>query len=114
MNSPRGHAVAIALKSGKVLIAGGNADGDSQQLATAELFDPATGAFKQFGGGQLDRKSTRLNSSHEWISYAVFCLKKKKTKRFHEWPFLIDPGICHGVIRQSHSPRRIHHSLPAM
>src|SRR5207247_4520170 len=27
----------------------------------------------------LDRKSTRLNSSHEWISYAVFCLKKKKT-----------------------------------
>src|SRR5207247_9575554 len=28
----------------------------------------------------LDRKSTRLNSSHEWISYAVFCLKKKKCK----------------------------------
>src|SRR5207247_4412002 len=26
-----------------------------------------------------DRKSTRLNSSHEWISYAVFCLKKKIT-----------------------------------
>src|SRR5207247_10910220 len=25
-----------------------------------------------------DRKSTRLNSSHEWSSYAVFCLKKKK------------------------------------
>src|SRR5438105_7831495 len=29
-------------------------------------------------GGRRDRKSTRLNSSHEWISYAVFCLKKKK------------------------------------
>src|SRR5438105_11344069 len=29
----------------------------------------------------LDRKSTRLNSSHEWISYAVFCLKKKKKKK---------------------------------
>src|SRR5258708_24338303 len=27
-----------------------------------------------------DRKSTRLNSSHQIISYAVFCLKKKKTK----------------------------------
>src|SRR5438105_3986115 len=26
---------------------------------------------------EIDRKSTRLNSSHEWISYAVFCLKKK-------------------------------------
>src|SRR2546422_5243307 len=28
-----------------------------------------------------DRKSTRLNSSHGYISYAVFCLKKKKTQR---------------------------------
>src|SRR2546429_825451 len=28
----------------------------------------------------LDRKSTRLNSSHGYISYAVFCLKKKKTE----------------------------------
>src|SRR3712207_6878640 len=30
------------------------------------------------GVGQVDRKSTRLNSSHANISYAVFCLKKKK------------------------------------
>src|SRR5256884_2068368 len=30
--------------------------------------------------GFLDRKSTRLNSSHGYISYAVFCLKKKKKK----------------------------------
>src|SRR5947209_18880474 len=30
----------------------------------------------------LDRKSTRLNSSHANISYAVFCLKKKKQQRF--------------------------------
>src|SRR5687768_18122549 len=29
-------------------------------------------------GGRQDRKSTRLNSSHGYISYAVFCLKKKK------------------------------------
>src|SRR5687768_18354531 len=29
-----------------------------------------------------DRKSTRLNSSHGYISYAVFCLKKKTTRRF--------------------------------
>src|SRR2546427_8572566 len=33
--------------------------------------------FVRFGEG--DRKSTRLNSSHSQISYAVFCLKKKKT-----------------------------------
>src|SRR5216684_2338140 len=31
--------------------------------------------------GSSDRKSTRLNSSHGYISYAVFCLKKKKTKK---------------------------------
>src|SRR5438034_10256825 len=35
--------------------------------------------FEMAGVGQ-DRKSTRLNSSHTVISYAVFCLKKKKTK----------------------------------
>src|SRR5690349_24114189 len=35
------------------------------------------GTDRQRGGGQ-DRKSTRLNSSHVEISYAVFCLKKKK------------------------------------
>src|SRR2546422_10801042 len=32
------------------------------------------------GAGRVDRKSTRLNSSHGYISYAVFCLKKKKKK----------------------------------
>src|SRR5258708_30824259 len=48
------------------------------------------------GGGQghqqregenfVDRKSTRLNSSHQIISYAVFCLKKKKRKTQHHPP----------------------------
>src|SRR5438034_2281788 len=33
--------------------------------------------------GTVDRKSTRLNSSHTVISYAVFCLKKKKQHRTH-------------------------------
>src|SRR2546430_12497131 len=40
-------------------------------------------AFRQRrsrAGGETDRKSTRLNSSHSQISYAVFCLKKKKRK----------------------------------
>ena len=31
---------------------------------------------------KVDRKSTRLNSSHGYISYAVFCLKKRKNKRY--------------------------------
>src|SRR2546430_10481105 len=39
-------------------------------------------ADEQEGQRELrDRKSTRLNSSHSQISYAVFCLKKKKTER---------------------------------
>src|SRR5260221_9965412 len=36
---------------------------------------------RHFGVFELDRKSTRLNSSHTVISYAVFCLKKKKDNR---------------------------------
>src|SRR5438094_2784473 len=40
------------------------------------------GMTLEVAGGDLeDRKSTRLNSSHRTISYAVFCLKKKKKKR---------------------------------
>src|SRR2546426_2105139 len=34
----------------------------------------------------VDRKSTRLNSSHLVISYAVFCLKKKKNRTSASWP----------------------------
>src|SRR2546429_7208390 len=47
------------------------------------LFD-----FSIISGGtswtrMIDRKSTRLNSSHGYISYAVFCLKKKKKQAIH-------------------------------
>src|SRR5256885_14912291 len=35
---------------------------------------------------ERDRKSTRLNSSHLVISYAVFCLKKKETSLYHQNP----------------------------
>src|SRR5256884_1993699 len=49
------------------------------------LDDHGTQAFARavHGGGKsggTDRKSTRLNSSHGYISYAVFCLKKKRNK----------------------------------
>src|SRR5258708_25779015 len=47
--------------------------------------DPVIGMLTELQHLQLgehaDRKSTRLNSSHQIISYAVFCLKKKKTKK---------------------------------
>src|SRR2546428_9781318 len=45
----------------------------SVQLSVAEQASPA----------EEDRKSTRLNSSHDQISYAVFCLKKKKKHHMH-------------------------------
>src|SRR3712207_8023937 len=44
---------------------------------------PAVAALVEVHGGGQDRKSTRLNSSHANISYAVFCLKKKITKLSH-------------------------------
>src|SRR2546430_5206044 len=48
--------------------------GSSEQGAQVEGLSMSHGLW----GGQEDRKSTRLNSSHSQISYAVFCLKKKK------------------------------------
>src|SRR5438309_3462012 len=48
------------------------------QWQAAALGPPHLAAMCVWEGA--DRKSTRLNSSHSSISYAVFCLKKKKTK----------------------------------
>src|SRR2546422_5855905 len=50
--------------------------GDGEEVAARCLYDRA-GLGE---GSALDRKSTRLNSSHGYISYAVFCLKKKKNR----------------------------------
>src|SRR3954467_6354507 len=49
---------------------------DSDVASSAVI--PLLGMDRPRGGLALDRKSTRLNSSHTIISYAVFCLKKKK------------------------------------
>src|SRR2546422_5046440 len=46
-----------------------------QRQGPRAIADPRRGPVHR-----RDRKSTRLNSSHGYISYAVFCLKKKKTK----------------------------------
>src|SRR2546422_2504293 len=52
--------------------------GEAQQLR--EALPARRGIQSAQVGVQVDRKSTRLNSSHGYISYAVFCLKKKKTR----------------------------------
>src|SRR5438105_11543972 len=55
--------------------------GDGAVARRHEGIDLRQGGAHGVKGRIQDRKSTRLNSSHEWISYAVFCLKKKKKKR---------------------------------
>src|SRR3712207_8481615 len=53
---------------------------DSDRLAEPlDVVDEVPGRVRL----EADRKSTRLNSSHANISYAVFCLKKKKNKHSH-------------------------------
>src|SRR3989449_4298329 len=52
------------------------ADGSGQRQVTQ--LPGASFAPSFFPDSRRDRKSTRLNSSHGYISYAVFCLKKKK------------------------------------
>src|ERR1035441_10723300 len=47
----------------------------------ADIFRASTISWRLVA--RLDRKSTRLNSSHLGISYAVFCLKKKKKRIYH-------------------------------
>src|SRR2546430_13271762 len=51
-----------------------------------------------------DRKSTRLNSSHSQISYAVFCLKKKK-KYYKRYPFSTNDSTAS---RHCRSDTRLH------
>src|SRR5258708_22362429 len=54
-------------------------DEEAAKLVNEE--DVRTRAIANAEQNGIDRKSTRLNSSHQIISYAVFCLKKKKKKK---------------------------------
>src|SRR2546427_5048973 len=58
-------------------------DGDEHATHSSQDTHPQKGAAvtHRLRGAGRDRKSTRLNSSHSQISYAVFCLKKKKNKK---------------------------------
>src|SRR2546430_10359879 len=61
----------------------GDADRDYADIGHDRDLDRDARARLGQGPGR-DRKSTRLNSSHSQISYAVFCLKKKKTQTKYE------------------------------
>src|SRR3712207_7197262 len=57
--------------------------GHVEQRRDAALTGEREAALGDREAAREDRKSTRLNSSHANISYAVFCLKKKKTHKLH-------------------------------
>src|SRR5438045_9737414 len=62
---------------GRQLHGSGCAGGAAGRRGARRIFRAGSG---RYGGLRADRKSTRLNSSHLGISYAVFCLKKKNNK----------------------------------
>src|SRR2546430_10184109 len=62
-----------ARKNGRIVQIGSQRRSSISFAKAKELIEQGT-----IGEVNLDRKSTRLNSSHSQISYAVFCLKKKK------------------------------------
>src|SRR2546422_11370362 len=68
-SSVHAHSPAAALRRVLHLLGSGKDVALVTDAGTPSVSDP---------GAELDRKSTRLNSSHGYISYAVFCLKKKK------------------------------------
>src|SRR2546429_5569174 len=61
--------------------------------------------IEEFVQIRTDRKSTRLNSSHGYISYAVFCLKKKKQKRMHSR--YCSMPLRTSTLRQAHAVLRM-------
>src|SRR2546430_3574803 len=70
----------ILSKHKTLVVVGGNWGDEGK----GKIIDKVLGFYDvaaRFSGGAKDRKSTRLNSSHSQISYAVFCLKKKKDYR---------------------------------
>src|SRR2546429_4003186 len=66
-------------EQGVELIPNGAFFGDRRRVKTDAQLAGIRRAQRAAEAGMEDRKSTRLNSSHGYISYAVFCLKKKKT-----------------------------------
>src|SRR2546429_5239591 len=64
----------------------------SMFLGLASAFEEHVIDLKDVVATLEDRKSTRLNSSHGYISYAVFCLKKKN--RSHDVPLVRDETGC--------------------
>src|SRR2546428_8332535 len=63
-----------------------NSGGPSSSTPATQALTGGVQTFSMRSGDARDRKSTRLNSCHDQISYAVFCLKKKKNPLLILWP----------------------------
>src|SRR5690606_39769427 len=72
--------LTLPLKASEPIVLGRDYVAATEANAGKAVYNPDTRLVEGWIAGMpLDRKSTRLNSSHVKISYAVFCLKKKKT-----------------------------------
>src|SRR2546427_4770918 len=89
------HGIRFAVEDGGITtILGANGAGKTTTLRAVCGMVRTAGEIR-FDGARIagratedivrDRKSTRLNSSHSQISYAVFCLKKKKKNKIHRY-----------------------------
>src|SRR5207248_11176363 len=76
--NPAAVASGVGLVRGRE--AGHGVEPHSQREVKSSPLPRACGGVERDVRQNADRKSTRLNSSHRTISYAVFCLKKKKNK----------------------------------
>src|SRR3712207_6963710 len=77
LRAPAHRPTQHPVKIGVVHLGRADGDADAHRLEGLLQLAPRAGG-QEAAGADIDRKSTRLNSSHANISYAVFCLKKKK------------------------------------
>src|SRR5687768_17692501 len=74
-------AKALAESDPRLAAVGGTKHRGAAERALHGIRRREVSRHRRAGDESRDRKSTRLNSSHGYISYAVFCLKKKKKKK---------------------------------
>src|SRR5207249_11613171 len=113
MNQAAGNVIFVGLGSGDVTVTSKIllSPGDFQVLdkngtdgvASFQLPADSTGAYTVWARA-LDRKSTRLNSSHVSISYAVFCLKKKIHLHVNVASTSMSPSTDQNCLRTSSPP----------
>src|SRR2546430_13535139 len=87
----------------------------ARKWIVAAMLRPVIDVWGWIESFHADRKSTRLNSSHSQISYAVFCLKKNTTYLVQAPSFHLSArGTLHSPGRPSPSSHRLNHFTPPL